>query len=108
MHPGRGAARPGSILTWEFKIFNWILNLFEKSIFYNVSNKLDGKGNMEKSYDLCTGRDAKGRVWMTRVPGGLVRTGMFVPQSGKGGVGGDFELLPFNEAHPLCDSPRAA
>ncbi len=28
--------------------------------------------------------------------------------SGKGGVVGIFELLPFNEPHPLCDSLRAA
>ena len=28
--------------------------------------------------------------------------------SGKGGAVGDFELLPFNEPHPLCDSLRAA
>ena len=32
----------------------------------------------------------------------------FVPQSGKGGAVGNFELLPFNERHPLCDSLRAA
>ena len=32
----------------------------------------------------------------------------FVPRSGKGGVVGDFELLPFIEQHPLCDSLRAA
>ena len=32
----------------------------------------------------------------------------FVPRSGKGGVVGDFELLPINGAHPLCDSLRAA
>ena len=31
-----------------------------------------------------------------------------VPRSGKGGVVGGFELLPFNEPHPLCDSLRAA
>ncbi len=103
MHPGRGAARPGSILTWEFKIFNWILNLFEKSIFYNVSNKLDGKGNMEKSYDLCTGRDAKGRVWMTRVPGGLVRTGMFVRL-----LGGVFILIERVEQNGRTTAPLCA
>ena len=28
--------------------------------------------------------------------------------SSKGGVVGIFELLPFNEPHPLCDSLRAA
>ena len=32
----------------------------------------------------------------------------FVPRSGKGGVVGDFELLPFIVLHPLCDSLRAA
>ena len=32
----------------------------------------------------------------------------FVPRSGKGGVVGSFELFPFNEPHPLCDSLRAA
>ena len=31
-----------------------------------------------------------------------------VPRSGKGGVVGDFELLPFIVPHPLCDSLRAA
>ena len=103
MHPGRGAARPGSILTWEFKIFNWILNLFEKSIFYNVSNKLDGKENMEKSYDLCTGRDARGRVWMTRVPGGLVRTGMFVRL-----LGGVFILIERVEQNGRTTAPLCA
>ena len=103
MHPGRGAARPGSILTWEFKIFNWILNLFEKSIFYNVSNKLDGKGIMEKSYDLCTGRDAKGRVWMTRVPGGVVRTGMFVRL-----LGGVFILVERVEQNGRTTAPLCA
>ncbi len=30
------------------------------------------------------------------------------PRSGKGGAVGDFELFPFNELHPLCDSLRAA
>lgn len=100
---GGGAARPGSILTWEFKIFNWILNLFEKSIFYNVSNKLDGKGNMEKSYDLCTGRDARGRVWMTRVPGGLVRTGMFVRL-----LGGVFILIERVEQNGRTTAPLCA
>ena len=103
MHPGRGAARPGSILTWEFKIFNWILNLFEKSIFYNVSNKLDGKGNMEKSYDLCTGRDAKGRGWMTRVPGGVVRTGMFLRL-----LGGIFVLVERVEQGGSTELPLCA
>ena len=103
MHPGRGAARPGSILTWEFKIFNWILNLFEKSIFYNVSNKLDGKGNMEQSHDLCTGRDARGRVWMTRVPGGLVRTGMFVRL-----LGGVFILIERVEQNGRTTAPLCA
>ena len=28
--------------------------------------------------------------------------------SGKGGAVGSFELLPFNQRHPLCDSLRAA
>ena len=32
----------------------------------------------------------------------------FVPRSGKGGDVGIFELLPFIEPHPLCDSLRAA
>ena len=31
-----------------------------------------------------------------------------VPRSGKGGVVGDFELLPFNEPHPLSQPVRAA
>ena len=31
-----------------------------------------------------------------------------VPRSGKGGAVGSFELFPFNEPHPLCDSLRAA
>ena len=31
-----------------------------------------------------------------------------VPRSGKGGAVGHFELLPFIEQHPLCDSLRAA
>ncbi len=31
-----------------------------------------------------------------------------VPRSGKGGVGGDFERLPFNERHPLSQAVRPA
>ena len=31
-----------------------------------------------------------------------------VPRSGKGGFVGSFELFPFIERHPLCDSLRAA
>ena len=32
----------------------------------------------------------------------------FVPRSGKGGVAGNFESLPFNEPHPLSQPLRAA
>ena len=32
----------------------------------------------------------------------------FVPRSGKGGVVGNFELLPFNEPHPLSQAVRPA
>ena len=31
-----------------------------------------------------------------------------MPRSGKGGVGGDFERLPFNERHPLSQPLRPA
>ena len=31
-----------------------------------------------------------------------------VPRSGKGGVAGNFESLPFNEPHPLSQPLRAA
>ena len=33
---------------------------------------------MNERYDLCSGRDARGRRWYTRLPAGVVRTGMFV------------------------------
>lgn len=33
---------------------------------------------MEKNYDLCSGRDARGGVWLTRLPAGVARTGMYV------------------------------
>ena len=35
-------------------------------------------------------------------------TSVLCRNSGTGGVVGDFELLPFIEQHPLCDSLRAA
>lgn len=33
---------------------------------------------MEKGFDLCSGRDAKGRQWFTKLPVGVARTGMYV------------------------------
>ena len=33
---------------------------------------------MERNYDLCSGRDHRGKLWYTRLPAGVVKTGMFV------------------------------
>lgn len=33
---------------------------------------------MEKGYDLCSGRDGKGRVYYTALPAGVARTGIYV------------------------------
>ena len=47
------------------------------------------------------------RIKIVMIAGGN-HTSVSCRDSGKGGAGGDFELLPFNEQHPLCDSLRAA
>lgn len=33
---------------------------------------------MEKNFDLCSGRDARGKQWYTKLPAGVVKTGMYV------------------------------
>lgn len=43
---------------------------------------------MEKSFDLCSGRDHRGRQWFTKLPAGVVKTGMFIRL-----VGGIFILV---------------
>lgn len=43
---------------------------------------------MGENYDLCSGRDGRGRRWQTVLPAGVVRTGMFVRL-----VGGIFMLV---------------
>ena len=43
---------------------------------------------MNERYDLCSGRDARGRRWYTRLPAGIAKTGMFVRL-----VGGIFLLV---------------
>ena len=53
-------------------------------------------------YDLCTGRDARGKPWVTRLPAGVARTGMFVRL-----LGGVFILVERVEtggtaAGPVC------
>lgn len=43
---------------------------------------------MDQNFDLCSGRDSRGRQWYTRLPAGVARTGMFVRL-----VGGTFILI---------------
>lgn len=43
---------------------------------------------MERNYDLCAGRDQRGRLRYTRLPAGVAKTGMFVRL-----VGGTFLLV---------------
>ena len=43
---------------------------------------------MERNYDLCSGRDHRGKLWYTRLPAGIAKTGMFVRL-----VGGVFILV---------------
>lgn len=43
---------------------------------------------MEKNYDLCTGRDSRGRSFYTRLPAGIARTGMYIRL-----IGGVFILV---------------
>lgn len=43
---------------------------------------------MERNYDLCSGRDHRGKLWYTRLPAGIAKTGMFVRL-----VGGIFLLV---------------
>lgn len=59
---------------------------------------------MEKDWDLCSGRDHRGRLWFTRLPAGTAKTGMFVRL-----VGGIFLLVERVERmgkvsgnEPLC------
>lgn len=43
---------------------------------------------MDRKFDLCVGRDYQGRQWYTRLPTGVVKTGMFVRL-----LGGTFILV---------------
>ena len=43
---------------------------------------------MERNFDLCSGRDHRGRIWCTRLPAGVARTGMYIRL-----IGGVFLLV---------------
>ncbi len=43
---------------------------------------------MEGNYDLCSGRDRRGRIFCTRLPAGVARTGMYIRL-----IGGVFMLV---------------
>ena len=58
---------------------------------------------MERKYDLCIGRDAKGRKWAARVPAGIVRTGMFLRL-----LGGVFVLVDRVEQGGATELPLCA
>ena len=54
-------------------------------------------------YDLCIGRDARGRAWATRVPVGVVHTGMYVRL-----LGGTFILIDRVELNGRTGAPVCA
>ena len=56
---------------------------------------------MDRNYDLCSGRDSRGRQWYTRLPAGVARTGLFVRL-----LGGTFILIDRVEQDGLA--PAAA
>ena len=37
---------------------------------------------MDRNYDLCSGRDDRGRLLFTRLPAGVARTGLYVRLAG--------------------------
>ncbi len=43
---------------------------------------------MEGNYDLCSGRDHRGRIFCTKLPAGVARTGMYIRL-----IGGVFILV---------------
>lgn len=56
---------------------------------------------MDRNFDLCSGRDSRGRQWYTRLPAGVARTGLFVRL-----LGGTFILIDRVEQDGLA--PAAA
>lgn len=61
---------------------------------------------MDKEWDLCTGRDCKGRTLHARVPAGVAKTGMFVRL-----VGGVFLVVEKveryavpSDSQPVCSA----
>ena len=58
---------------------------------------------LDRKFDLCTGRDAKGRRWAARVPAGVVRTGMFLRL-----LGGIFVLVERVEQGGSTELPLCA